>query len=213
MDEKQVSIDGLMRLIGQTIHDATSADYNGRCDLTNADYKVIGAYAERLLDQAAPSSRGESWTNAGDQLPPLDVPVLCETTNANLAVLMRSAGDYVWQWAETRGSWGFRDAKRFAFGEHWEVNFWRPLPEAPGAIDNDDDKLKARHAIRAASAPKTCSWVYRNDDDCWEMSCGGDEWCFNDGGVVENRIKYCVNCGRPVLIASGELQKANHEDD
>lgn len=61
-------------------------------------------------------------------------------------------------------------------------------------IDNDDDKLK------------TCSWVYRDDDDCWEMSCGGDEWCFNDGGVVENRVKYCVNCGRPVLIASGEQE-------
>lgn len=72
MNEEQATVDGLMRLIGQTIHDATSADYNGRCDLTNADYKVIRAYAERLLDQAAPASQEAAAGPVGWKLVPIE---------------------------------------------------------------------------------------------------------------------------------------------
>ncbi len=48
---------------------------------------------------------------------------------------------------------------------------------------------------------ETCAW-HSDEDGLWQMACGGDPWVFEDGGVVENRVKHCMHCGKPVALAA-----------
>lgn len=51
--------------------------------------------------------------------------------------------------------------------------------------------------LDAAEAP--CVWSV-DDDGIWTATCGEVEWCFNDGGPVENKVKRCCGCGHPVQV-------------
>lgn len=42
-----------------------------------------------------------------------------------------------------------------------------------------------------------CAW--REDEDGnWQTACGR-EWTFFDAGPTENRVKFCIECGKPVV--------------
>ena len=63
----------------------------------------------------------------------------------------------------------------------------------------DADRLyPAISAISAHMAtPATCEWT--EDDEMWETSCG-EAWGFPLGGPVENGVRFCHGCGKPVEI-------------
>lgn len=49
-----------------------------------------------------------------------------------------------------------------------------------------------------------CQWTLDGDNDennpegpSWRSACG-ERWLFNDGGPVENRVRFCHGCGKPV---------------
>lgn len=44
-----------------------------------------------------------------------------------------------------------------------------------------------------------CVWSV-DDDGIWTATCGEVEWCFNDGGPVENKVMRCCGCGHPVQV-------------
>lgn len=68
------------------------------------------------------------------------------------------------------------------------------------------------------STPKpvkpTCTWL---ESDPWgempntyEASCG-ELWSFIDGGPVENSVKFCHGCGKPVIVEPFPPQPAEGE--
>ena len=57
------------------------------------------------------------------------------------------------------------------------------------------------HDHADAAAAETCEWT--DDNGLWETACG-EAWLFsNDGGPVENGMKYCHACGKPVTVKEG----------
>jgi hypothetical protein len=55
----------------------------------------------------------------------------------------------------------------------------------------------------AAPAPEgeTCEWT--DDPSGWQTGCGRD-WQFIDDGPVENRMDYCMGCGKRVRVVASE---------
>jgi len=45
--------------------------------------------------------------------------------------------------------------------------------------------------------PAECLW--RDDEGVWNGSCGV-AWRFDDGGVAENDVRFCLRCGKPVRV-------------
>jgi hypothetical protein len=54
-------------------------------------------------------------------------------------------------------------------------------------------------------APRRCVWHFHANDDYWETSCG-EAYCFFEGGVKENKTKFCQYCGRPVVEDTGSAR-------
>lgn len=52
----------------------------------------------------------------------------------------------------------------------------------------------------------SCSWAYDENDHYWSSSCG-EGWSFNDGGPVENKVKFCQGCGRSVVLEQQEGER------
>lgn len=50
-------------------------------------------------------------------------------------------------------------------------------------------------------AVNVCVWTRDTDPDtdAWDGSCGA-KWCFTDGGPVENKMRFCPECGGPVKV-------------
>jgi hypothetical protein len=45
--------------------------------------------------------------------------------------------------------------------------------------------------------PEThCSWSI-DAEGTWSGTCGA-EWCFNDGGPDDNKMRFCPECGKPL---------------
>jgi hypothetical protein len=57
--------------------------------------------------------------------------------------------------------------------------------------------------LRAAPAPEgeMCEWT--DDPSGWQTGCGRD-WQFIDDGPVENRMDYCMGCGKRVRVVASE---------
>lgn len=55
---------------------------------------------------------------------------------------------------------------------------------------------------KLVEAAKPCEWTEDEDEDIWTATCGLVEWCFNDGGPIENRVHFCIGCGHPVVVKS-----------
>lgn len=49
-----------------------------------------------------------------------------------------------------------------------------------------------------AQGSANCEWF--DDDDGWHGSCGKD-WEFTYDGPTENGLKFCMNCGKTVILA------------
>ena len=52
--------------------------------------------------------------------------------------------------------------------------------------------------IECVVAQETCKWM-EDAGEMWETTCG-EAWAFTDGGPVENGVKFCHGCGKPVEI-------------
>jgi predicted nucleic acid-binding Zn ribbon protein len=46
-------------------------------------------------------------------------------------------------------------------------------------------------------ADKKCNWIYDDDEDCWNTSCG-NEFTLNEGTPRDNRMVYCPYCGAKI---------------
>lgn len=55
----------------------------------------------------------------------------------------------------------------------------------------------------AQRAGETCEWVPDADDSGdWVTACGR-RWAFIDDGPSENKMHYCMGCGRTVAVRDG----------
>lgn len=69
------------------------------------------------------------------------------------------------------------------------------------SIHVQPDHPHTRAAMLAQPVSQHCEWTYDEHDSKWDSSCG-DAWMFCDGGPTENGVKFCQNCGKPVLLAA-----------
>jgi len=58
-----------------------------------------------------------------------------------------------------------------------------------------------RAAMLAQPVSHGCKWTYDEHDYKWDSGCG-EAWMFSDGGPIENSVKFCQSCGKPVLLAA-----------
>ena len=48
---------------------------------------------------------------------------------------------------------------------------------------------------RTKQPPKPhCRWTVDEHDGSWNGDCGA-KWVFNEGGPVENKMRFCPQCG------------------
>ncbi|CAI0730660.1 Uncharacterised protein [Serratia plymuthica] len=57
------------------------------------------------------------------------------------------------------------------------------------------------YALNSPETPDGCQWTFDEHDSKWDSGCG-EAWMFCDGGPTENGVKFCQNCGKPVLLAA-----------
>lgn len=67
-----------------------------------------------------------------------------------------------------------------------------------------------------ASCDSTCTWTKDPDDeympDTWDSACG-EKWTFNDGGPIENSVRFCQGCGKTVKLAGAQPPAMTGRDD
>lgn len=61
------------------------------------------------------------------------------------------------------------------------------------------DNRILRERVKELENPKPCYWVEEDGDSYWESDCE-HYWTFIDGGPVENKVKFCQGCGKPVEV-------------
>ncbi|RYM48748.1 hypothetical protein [Serratia proteamaculans] len=57
------------------------------------------------------------------------------------------------------------------------------------------------YKLNSPEIPDGCKWTYDEHDYKWDSACG-EAWMFSDGGPIENGVKFCQSCGKPVLLAA-----------
>jgi hypothetical protein len=57
-----------------------------------------------------------------------------------------------------------------------------------------------------------CEWREDSSGDYWTAQCGGELFCFNDGGPVENGMCFCCYCGA-ALVPVSQMQQTDADDD
>lgn len=76
-------------------------------------------------------------------------------------------------------------------------------------LQSSIDFLTKRQAERDAQQLKECVWSEEDDENMpntWNGDCGA-MWTFTEGGVKDNSMHYCPECGGKVVIA--ELANRN----
>lgn len=61
------------------------------------------------------------------------------------------------------------------------------------ALEAERDALLREKAGRET----LCVWT-EDSDGMWRSACGLVDWCFNDGGPEENKMKFCNGCAHPL---------------
>jgi hypothetical protein len=61
--------------------------------------------------------------------------------------------------------------------------------------------MLAQPVSQGCKLPDGCKWTYDEHDYKWDSACG-EAWMFSDGGPIENGVKFCQSCGKPVLLAA-----------
>lgn len=76
------------------------------------------------------------------------------------------------------------------------------LPEDFGAVEYIKHLTAANAALeeKLREAAKPCEWAEDQDEGLWTATCGLVDWCFNEGGPIENKVHHCVGCGHPVVV-------------
>lgn len=76
----------------------------------------------------------------------------------------------------------------------------------PAHQDFPITKTSATSAIETISAElakpqdEPCTWTLDDElSETYASRCG-ELWSFIDGGPIENRVRYCHHCGRPVKL-------------
>ena len=80
-------------------------------------------------------------------------------------------------------------------------------PETALYINRAATMLRALRDQREADA-RTCVWSPDDDEYCpgtWDGACGA-KWTFTEGGVVDNDMHYCPQCGGKVTVAAMPAQ-------
>lgn len=55
--------------------------------------------------------------------------------------------------------------------------------------------------LNSPEIPDGCHWTFDEHDSTWDSGCG-EAWMLSDGGQIENGVKLCQSCGKPVLLAA-----------
>lgn len=72
--------------------------------------------------------------------------------------------------------------------------------DVENAVAEADDGAAPQPAAQALE--DACEWLLTDaDNGVWESACG-EAWTFIDGGPVDNSVRFCHGCGKPVAIAA-----------
>lgn len=70
-------------------------------------------------------------------------------------------------------------------------------------VDSNARQMKPLYTApqpRREVAQEPCKWQLDDEESgTWESGCG-ELWSFIDGGPVENRVRFCHGCGKPVEV-------------
>ena len=81
-----------------------------------------------------------------------------------------------------------------------------PLYAAPVVQEKQEpwpfsaDRVTYHKAAPVVQPP--CLWSCDDDENMpgtWDGACGA-KWTFTDGGPIENDLRYCPQCGKPVIV-------------
>lgn len=76
-----------------------------------------------------------------------------------------------------------------------------PYADGPVCVVCEHNKTLAPGAA-AQAKEDACEWLLTDaDNGVWESACG-EAWTFIDGGPVDNSVRFCHGCGKPVAIAA-----------
>ncbi|MBH3262937.1 hypothetical protein I5R69_15385 [Serratia marcescens] len=70
--------------------------------------------------------------------------------------------------------------------------------------------VSSGYTLNSPVIPDGCQWTYDEQDYKWDSGCG-EAWMFSDGGPVENGVKFCQGCGKPVLLAAAPEGGNDHD--
>lgn len=59
------------------------------------------------------------------------------------------------------------------------------------------DAFRIGMAYGLTSPKPNCVWTHDDDHELYETSCGNG-WSFTEGGIEENKVKFCPFCGGTV---------------
>lgn len=79
--------------------------------------------------------------------------------------------------------------------EWWAKKIWQAALSAKSVLPNQEP--------RDAQQLKECVWSEEDDENMpntWNGDCGA-MWIFTEGGVKDNSMHYCPECGGKVVIA------------
>ncbi|MFN0314766.1 MAG: hypothetical protein ACKVQA_07000 [Burkholderiales bacterium] len=61
-------------------------------------------------------------------------------------------------------------------------------------------------ALRAQVEAAPCAWTQDEIDGGWDGACGAS-WVFENEGPVENKMKFCPSCGKPLRLTALKAQE------
>jgi hypothetical protein len=111
--------------------------------------------------------------------------------------------------------WRTRESDLRAASNNYGVGGLAHFTEAKFRRRSDDikrcaDELEALVQACAASSVETeCLWS-EDDDGLWQTACGR-EWQFIDDGPIENRLHFCIQCGKHVALSSSPVRPESQE--
>lgn len=82
------------------------------------------------------------------------------------------------------------------YDEHETEKFCNALCKAFVAAST----FAPKEAAVQGGVPEACEWHLDDEENgIWQSACG-EAWSFIDGGPVENSVRYCQGCGKPVAL-------------
>lgn len=76
---------------------------------------------------------------------------------------------------------------------------WWAHRQDPGPCIASTTQLFDEDGFRRWNQRPVCEWKEHPEDGYWQSACG-EQWCFVDGGVKENRVRFCHGCGGKVEV-------------